>query len=78
MGAKMLCKECGGDGWKTVASSNGAVTIVCIVCDGTGVAHLIPEHTAPIKPHNPAFWDYAQAAINGDTNATDRNWRNLL
>jgi len=74
----MLCKECGGDGWKTVASSNNAVTILCIVCDGTGVAHPIPEDIVHTETRNLAFWAYAEAAMNGDTNVTDSDRGNPI
>lgn len=61
----MLCPECGGDGWKTVANSHQVVTLQCQVCDGTGISH--PESPeSPTQKAQEAFWAVIQTAMDGD------------
>lgn len=56
----MLCSECGGDGWKTMADSHGVVTMICHSCGGTGVAHPESE-TAPTEEiFHEDFWEALQ------------------
>lgn len=60
----MLCRECGGDGWKTVASGHQTVTLQCQVCDGTGICHSESPENTTLKAE--AFWVVLDAAVNGE------------
>lgn len=72
----MLCNECGGDGWRTMADSHAVVTIVCESCHGTGC--FIPEPDEQPEGNDEAFWNTLYAATIGDQNAYERDWINRI
>lgn len=64
----MLCKNCGGDGWKTLAGSHTVVTMICNSCNGTGCAHPESDEYKLEEPFHEENWEEAQLYANRSIN----------